>query len=155
MEPNRRLRDALGCFATGVAVIATADGDAPVALTVNSFASVSLEPPLILWSIDRASDRFESFEACQRFGVSVLRAGQGSLAETYAAAATLDAADVAWRTEGAPVMDDALAWFDCEVKARWPGGDHVVILGEVHDFASSEGDALTFFRSRYGAADEG
>jgi len=154
-QDSRAFRNALGHFATGVCVITTAGPDGEeVGVTVNSFASVSLEPPLVLWSLDRASDRFPLFMAADHFIVNVLgghsqhvshrlsRKGERSIAEEACAKGTTSL----------PILQDALAHFECKVEARHDGGDHVIFVGRVLSFDHKEdGDPLLFYRGKYRA----
>lgn len=147
-------RRALGAFATGVCVV-TADGAAgPVGITVNSFASVSLEPRLVLWSLDERSVRWPAFSAAERFAVHVLSARDRDRAARFSrGAGRLDPSEFTRPDDGPPALPDVLARFDCAVHQRIPMGDHLILVGRVLAFeASAGGDALTFYRGRYGAA---
>ncbi|HAH11381.1 MAG TPA: flavin reductase [Alphaproteobacteria bacterium] len=152
-EMARKFRNALGCFTTGVCVAAARDaGGEAIGLTINSFASVSLEPPLILWSLDKGSDRMAVFEGASSFAVSVLGEADQALSQRLArkGEGLLEAGE--WRAgpTGAPVLAQAIAHFDCDVFARYEGGDHVILLGHVRDFGLQEGDPpLIYFRGRY------
>jgi flavin reductase (DIM6/NTAB) family NADH-FMN oxidoreductase RutF len=151
---SRAFRTALGHFATGVCVVTTTgpDGEA-VGVTVNSFASVSLDPPLVLWSLDRASDRFPLFMACAHFCVNVLDAGAQHLSHRLSRKGERSVAEEPRFTETAsPILKDALAHFECSVEARHDGGDHVIFVGRVLSFDhKSDGDPLLFYRGRYRA----
>jgi 3-hydroxy-9,10-secoandrosta-1,3,5(10)-triene-9,17-dione monooxygenase reductase component len=147
-------RKALGCFTTGVAIVMVDAAEGVVALTVNSFGSVSLEPRLVLWSLDERSERRAAFLSQPAFGVSVLGFEQQAWSQTCA-----EPGGGWWRGEaarlregGAPVLPTALARFDCRTLERIPAGDHTVFLGEVVAFDQREGDGLTYFRGRYGRA---
>lgn len=147
-------RRALGAFATGVCVV-TADGDdGPLGITVNSFASVSLEPPLVLWCLDEGSERRSAFAAADRFAVHVLTDRQEEQAARFARGSCVLKPEEFTRTaDGPPVLPHVLARFDCAVHQRIPMGDHLVLVGRVLAFeAAGTGDALTFYRGRYGAA---
>lgn len=152
----RAFRDALGAYATGVALVAIPQpGGGGLAITVNSFASVSLSPPLVLWSIDRASARRPAFAAAARFAVSVLAADQEELARRFASEAALapGEAGFVFGPSGAPEAEGALAVFECSRQARHDGGDHDIIVGRVHRFAvGAAGPGLLYFRGRYGRA---
>lgn len=149
---HRVFRNALGCFGTGVCII-TADTDTgPIGLTVNSFASVSLDPPLILWSLDRASDRLEAFHIVDRFAVNVLGTGQQELATRLAqkGAHAVPEAALGSRPHGVPVIRDAIAHFVCRVEMRQDGGDHIIFIGRVEYFEHTEdGRPLLYYRGRY------
>ncbi|MEE2566693.1 flavin reductase family protein [Hyphobacterium marinum] len=153
MVDPREFRDAMSRYPTGVTLVAARHEGAALAMTVNSFASVSLEPPLILWSVGRDTERYAAFRAAEDFSINILRDTQMDLAPRYALDAALDPADWDLEGEGAPVLKDALARLHCRRYAVHPGGDHDIIVGEVMkvDCGADEG-ALTFFRSRYGRA---
>lgn len=150
----RRLRDAFGCFTTGVTVITAFDADhRPVGLTANSFTSVSLDPPLILFCLDRRSRRAPVFQATDRFAVNVLHAGQETLSTRFARGAVEKdhLADIAWTAgEGAPMLSDAMAVFTCARHAVHDGGDHLIIIGRVLALsAAPDQDPLVYFQGRY------
>jgi flavin reductase (DIM6/NTAB) family NADH-FMN oxidoreductase RutF len=148
-------RRALGCFATGVAIITAEASEGAWALTVNSFVSISLSPRLVLWSLDHRSDRYAGFAGAPAWGVSILRADQVETSSRFAAHRAPPAADQEVERiggQGAPVLKDCLARFDCRTKVRHHVGDHLLIVGEVFAFDCRPGDALTYFRSRYGQA---
>ena len=151
---SREFRDALGCFATGVCVITgQADGVEPFGMTVNSFASVSLDPPLILWSLQNDSDMFEAFDSCRRWAVNVLREGQQDLSNQYAVKGKhgLLAAHHELADTGIPVMPDSLVSFECEEVARHPGGDHVILVAQVLNLTRRDaGKPLLFCSGSYG-----
>jgi flavin reductase (DIM6/NTAB) family NADH-FMN oxidoreductase RutF len=148
-------RQALGAFATGVAVVTTADGQGGViGITINSFTSVSLEPPLVLWCLDDASDRRDPFVVCERFAVNILGADEAALSDRFARGEEyrlgpeeLDPAAV-----DPPRLKRALARLICGVRERIQLGDHLVLIGEVVAFDAAEGDGLLYFRGRYARA---
>ena len=142
------LRRVCGRFATGVAVIgACAPQGRAVGLTVNSFASLSLAPPLILWSLARHSPNAALFTPGAAFGVNILRAGQGELARRFATPQPDKFAGVPhWRCQlGVPYLDEALARLCCRVERADPVGDHLLIVGAVEDVAASDGEPLVFY----------
>lgn len=153
------LRRAFGVFATGVTVV-TVGGDSPHGMTANSFTSVSLDPPLVLVCVDRRAQMHERIRASGGFGVSVLSDTQEHAARHFAdrrrppGAAQLDAVD--WRPgrlTGAPLVDDALARFECELWRSYDGGDHTIFVARLLSVELSvEGDALLFHRGRFRAA---
>jgi flavin reductase (DIM6/NTAB) family NADH-FMN oxidoreductase RutF len=148
----RAFRDALGRFPTGVAVVTARIPDRhPVGITVNSFASVSLDPPLILWCVDRRSRRFETFAGAEFFTVSVLDALHEAVSSRLARPGEhrLDGIPLVATEIGAPALADALAVFECRRAAMYDGGDHAVLLGNVVRFSSRAGVPLVFFRGRY------
>lgn len=149
---TRLLRDAFGRFATGVTVVTASTPDGPVAITANSFSSVSLSPPLVLWSPDRQSRRFPYFEKARHYAIHVLSSEQSELCWAIAKDAyALRHIDVALNAEGAPVLDGPLARFDCAQSAVYDGGDHAIVLGRVlRASMRDDGDALAFFKGRVG-----
>jgi flavin reductase (DIM6/NTAB) family NADH-FMN oxidoreductase RutF len=146
-------RDALGCFATGVTVI-TALGPRGelVGITVNSFNSVSLDPPLILFSLNRRAYSLRAFLSTQAFAVNILRAGQEQISDRFARPLEDKFSGIeheAWDT-GCPILTDALASFECKIRHTYHGGDHVIFVGQVlrlrHD---PEGQPLLFHGGKY------
>jgi flavin reductase (DIM6/NTAB) family NADH-FMN oxidoreductase RutF len=131
---TRDFRSALGMFATGVTIVTTVNAEgAPVGLTANSFNSVSLEPPLVLWSLSRAAASLHAFQAGSHYAIHVLAADQKELAERFASKATdrwqgLQATPGAG---GAPLIAGAAATFECFNRSRYDEGDHVIFVGEV------------------------
>ncbi len=127
-----RLRSALGRFATGVTVVTTMTPDGPLGMTANSFASVSLDPPLVLWSPARRSQRFPAFEAASHFAIHVLGRGQMALAQRFARSGIdFDGLDTASGHGDAPLFDGCAARFECRHAAQYDGGDHLIVVGEV------------------------
>jgi 3-hydroxy-9,10-secoandrosta-1,3,5(10)-triene-9,17-dione monooxygenase reductase component len=146
---QRRFRDVVGTFPTGVTVV-TAPG--PAGLTTNAFSSVSLDPPLVLVCFDNTSRTLPAVRECRRFAVNVLRAGQEELATLFASKAVAEEkfASVTHTVEhGVPVLDDALAWMACEVVDLVEGGDHTIGIGRVNALESFEGEPLLFVRGAY------
>ena len=150
----RDLRDAFGRFGTGVAAITLRDADARAhGLTINSFVSVSLDPPLVAWCLDNASELAPLFEGATRFTVNILAAAQQELAETLAArdGHVLCDTQIAENIhEGVP-LKGALAHFECGVHARIPAGDHLILLGRIVSFARQKEDAppLIYYGGRF------
>ena len=152
MIDQRRFRDVVGTFPTGVTVV-TAPG--PAGLTTNAFASVSLDPPLVLVCFDNGSRTLPAVKRCGCFGVNVLRAGQEELAAVFASkrVAAEKFAEVA-HTEGhgVPILDDALAWLVCRVVELVEAGDHTIGIGRVVALdADDAGEPLVFHRGSYRA----
>jgi flavin reductase (DIM6/NTAB) family NADH-FMN oxidoreductase RutF/pimeloyl-ACP methyl ester carboxylesterase len=152
-EP-RILRDALGCFATGVTVVTTIDEvGKPLGLTANSFTSVSLDPPLILFALARKSANLASFEKAGRFAVNVLHIGQQPVGGRFASrdVARFDGVDWAVRGEGgSPILAGSLASFDCRTHAIHDGGDHLIFVGHVdHAWFEPHRDPLLYFRGKF------
>lgn len=151
----RAFRLALGRFVTGVTVVTavTADGRS-VGMTVNSFNSVSLDPPLILWSIDRAGSLYQAFVHAERFAVNVLGADQIELARRFAGAPAerFDGVAVDRGIGGVPLLKGCIACFECSTRHRYSGGDHLILVGEVERFAQKPGQELLYFGGQYGIA---
>lgn len=130
----REFRASLGMFATGVTIVTarTASGEL-VGLTANSFNSVSLEPPLVLWSLARAAGSLPVFSAGSHYAINILAADQKALAECFARRGGDRWSGVAWRegAGGAPLLDGAAAHFECFNRSRYEEGDHVIFVGEV------------------------
>src|SRR5712671_1907713 len=149
----RDFRNALGTFATGVTIVTAmaADGK-PYGITCNSFASVSLNPPLVLWSLVLYSSSLGAFENASHFAVSVLGASQQELANRFAKSSDDKFDGVEWRPGlgNAPILADSVANFQCRAANRYYGGDHVIFLGAVEAYAYNRGEPLLFARSGYG-----
>ncbi len=151
LEP-RALRDALGRFATGVSVITTRGAsDEPVAMTVNSFTSVSLDPPLVLWCVALASSAAPLFDVGTPFVVNVLADDQLPQARQFARSGRteLESAPFMLTANGLPRLKGCVAALECEIVARYPGGDHAILLSRV--LALHEGGAypLVFFGGQF------
>ncbi len=145
-------RQALGRFATGVCLVTVNDPElGPLATTVNSFSSVSLDPPLVLWSIQSSSDHLGVYTDCEHFGISVLTANQATLSGHYAERGGHNALPEHFvaGSAGEPKLIDSLAHFCCATHAVHPGGDHQIIVGEVLGFESMEADPLVFYSGGY------
>jgi flavin reductase (DIM6/NTAB) family NADH-FMN oxidoreductase RutF len=154
----REFRDALGLFPTGIAVVTTIDPSGRIAgVTVNSFTSISLEPPLVLVSLARTSRSLDVFEAARHFAVALLGFDQRQVSTVFASTAGTSAerfAQVRHRfgLGGCPVVEPALVSFECEVWQRHDGGDHVILLGKVlamHRDPNAPADPLLYYRGQY------
>ena len=146
-------RAALGMFATGVTIVtARGPNGAPVGLTANSFNSVSLSPPLVLWSLARSAASMPAFEQGSHYTINILAADQHALAARFAskAADRFDGVLFHEGAGGAPVLDGAAAVFECFNRSRYEEGDHVIFVGEVERCSSRPGAApLIFHGGRY------
>lgn len=153
MDNGQQYRRALGAFATGVALITTDGPQGTCGIVVNSFTSVSLEPRLVLWCLGDQSDRYSVFAVAERWAVNILSAGQEAVSAAFAkpGAGRPDTARFA-ALDGVPVHEGALARLVCRTHERVRLGDHLVIVGAVESFDTAAGDALTYFRGRYGVA---
>lgn len=152
---QRAYRNALGSFTTGVTVVtAMADGG-PIGMTVNSFTSISMEPPLVLWSPAKKSSKHDLFDEAQYFAVHVLGAEQDHLCKAFSRGGS-GFADLSWalNDEGVPTMPHTLARFECSRSASHDAGDHTIILGRVLRVALRDGDPLCFSRGMLGRFSE-
>lgn len=152
---TRAFRAALGAFPTGVAVITTAaSAEHHLGITVNSFTSVSLEPPLVLWCMDKKSDRYHAFTKARCYTVSILGTEHQDVSSRLAnrGSHSLDGIALKATRLGPPALADALAIFECEAEAVHEAGDHAILIGRVIHFSRHDGGApLVFFRGKYGA----
>lgn len=150
----RLFRDALGRFATGVTVVTAREegGGGPVGITVNSFASVSLDPALVLWSAARSSMRHRHFSAAPAFAIHVLGADQLEIAQRFTRSGHgFEGLAHRFNESGVPLIDDVLARFECITEATHEGGDHTIIIGRVSRFTLCQAGApLIFFAGHYG-----
>lgn len=152
MIDSLSFRHACSKFATGVTIASVLDPDGkPHGLTVNSFTSISLAPPLILICIDRNTKVLEYFRLAACFGVSVLSAGQQEISNRFAASGENRFHHTAWHgaKSGAPLIDGALATFDCEVTQIVEAGDHSIFIGIVKALTIADGQPLVYFQSGY------
>ncbi|VVE65883.1 nitrilotriacetate monooxygenase [Pandoraea pnomenusa] len=146
-------RHALGRFATGVTIVTTTTPDGtPIGLTANSFNSVSLSPPLVLWSINKRSRSLEVFETSGRFAINVLCADQMPLAARFASPVPDRFEGVPWRSGrgGMPLFDGCVAWFECNLTFKYEGGDHFIFVGEVVDLHHCDRVPLLYAAGAYG-----
>jgi flavin reductase (DIM6/NTAB) family NADH-FMN oxidoreductase RutF len=150
---ERQFRDALAQFATGVTIVCARAGPSRyVGFTANSFNSVSLEPPLILWSLARRSASLGAFEAAERYAVNVLAADQAELARRFSRPHADRFAGVGHRLgwSDAPLIEGCVAWLECRHHARHAAGDHVVFIGEVVTVERARGSGLVFHQGAFG-----
>lgn len=153
-EEGRRFREALGRFATGVTVVTAASPQGPAGMTVNSFTSVSLEPPLVLWCAALASRRWPIFRDAGAWAIHVLGAEQIDLCLRFTRGGDGFAGlPEARNNDGVPVLPAAAARFDCRAHARHEGGDHAILVGEVArvTIAGPADAPLVFAAGRFGA----
>jgi len=153
---RRAFREALGWFPTGIAVMTAVSAETShIGITVNSFASVSLDPPLVLWCIDRRSRRYPAFASAPGFTVSILASGHKAVSARLAGAGehNLDGIAMVETKLGPPALADSLAVFECARESVQDAGDHAILIGRVLRFARHEGAGapLVYFRGRYGA----
>lgn len=148
----RDFRDALGLFATGVTVVTTCgEKSQPLGLAVNSFASVSLDPPEILWSIVSKAPSRPAFETHGAFAVNIMPEEDKENVLRFAKPIENKFEGISWRRgwQGVPVLESALATLECVVKQMIPCGDHHIVVGSVRSINSREGDPLVFFRGQF------
>lgn len=151
-QTQRAFRNALGSFATGVTIATTKDGDGnPVGVTASSFNSVSLDPPLVLWSLAKSSLSRAAFCDSGHFAVHILAASQEELSNRFARSGEDKFADVAWSEGelGSPVFEEHAALFQCKTRHEYDGGDHIILVGEVVDFEAREVAPLLFHGGSY------
>lgn len=149
---DREFRNALGAFATGVTVVTAVAADGvPCGMTANSFTALSLQPPLVLWSIARGSPSAPTFLAAEHFAISILAADQIDVsrrfsrpnADKFATVATLRGIG------GVPLIGGAVAHFECRMEQHYEGGDHIIIIGRVLRLTSNPAPSLMFCSGRY------
>ena len=146
------LRRALGRFGTGVTIVSTLDAQGgPVGVTANSFSSVSLEPPIVLWSLRRASPSLAAFDATGRFVINVLALEQVELSRRFASAVADKFAGVGHTRGlgGLPVVDGCAAVFECRTEQRLEVGDHILFLGLVEAYGHQVGPTLLYCQGQY------
>jgi len=145
-------RRVLGCFATGVAVVTTIDKNGSKAgITVNSFNSVSLDPPLVLWSVGEDSLSFETFVEAEYFAVNVLAIHQRDVCRRFAATGTnkFDGLVCGVGLAGVPILPEYSAVFECRTEHCYDGGDHRIVVGRVLKFEDRKTDPLIFYRGHF------
>ncbi|WP_446224101.1 3-hydroxy-9,10-secoandrosta-1,3,5(10)-triene-9,17-dione monooxygenase reductase subunit [Nocardia sp. IBHARD005] len=152
---GRQFRTVLGQFCTGITVITALDPDgAPIGFACQSFAALSLDPPLVLFCPTKGSRSWAAIEAAGKFCVNVLSEEQQPVCARFGSRETDKFAGVGWRTSelGVPVLDDSLATIECTVDSVVDGGDHYIVIGRVHALAESAatgGRPLLFYRGQY------
>ncbi len=153
---GRDFRDALSSFATGVTIVTARDGAGqPVGMTASSFNSVSVDPPLVLWSVTKTAFSAQAFHDAQHFSIHVLKTTQTDMSGRFAKPGTDKFAGlaVAETQHGVPILPEALARFDCRQWAVYEGGDHWILVGEVLDLELEKGQGLVFSGGSYARAE--
>lgn len=148
LEP-RRLRQAFGSFATGVTIVTTVDAaGCDVGITVNSLSSLSLDPPLLLWSLARSSSSYPAFQQARHFMVHVLDQSQAALSRQFSARGTDRFAGVPIErgADSCPMLLDYHARFECRLVRHHEGGDHLIVVGEILNISQKPGKPLLFYR---------
>ncbi len=148
---SQALRDCLGKFATGVTVVTCEGPDGPCGITANSFTSVSLEPPLVLWNIGKQSNTLQAFFEAEHFAINVLSKDQQSLAEHFAQSERISFEGIDYRLNGSkvPLLENSLARIECHTDHIIEAGDHYIIIGAVDKYSMSDGEPLLFFAGSY------
>ena len=150
-DPHAALRDSLGRFATGVTVVTCAGELGPCGITANSFSSVSLQPPLILWNIAKVSNSLNAYLDAEHFAVNVLGHDQDHLAHHFAQSdhTVFNGIDYDTSPHGVPLLPGTIACFECRTFAVHDCGDHHIIIGEIDRFRCDDAEPLLFFRGDY------
>jgi 3-hydroxy-9,10-secoandrosta-1,3,5(10)-triene-9,17-dione monooxygenase reductase component len=154
LEPDiANFRTVLGHYATGVTVVTAMEGNEPVGMACNSFTSVSLDPPLVLFCAAKSSTTWVRIQPARRFAVNILEEDDEQLCRLFATKGADRFQHLQWtpaRT-GSPIINEALAFIDCEVEAEYDAGDHIIVVGRVIELGyASEGKPLLFYRGGYG-----
>jgi flavin reductase (DIM6/NTAB) family NADH-FMN oxidoreductase RutF len=148
----RDFRNALGQFATGVTIVTTrTSGGEPIGLTANSFSSVSLSPPLVLWSLSLRSPNLPNFLQATHFAINVLARDQIALSQRFSKPIPnkFEGVDCTDSANGMPLLSGTAAHFECRTEARHYSGDHVIFIGHVLKYSHADRDALGYHRGRY------
>lgn len=152
---SRELKNALGCFATGVTIITTEVEGQDIGMTCSSFNAVSLDPAMALWNIQKNSGCLDAFKNARGYTVSVLGANQGDIAMRFTHGSQEDRfskVDKKTRSsQGHVIIPECIAWFDCELHQVIEAGDHYILLSNIIDFNSTDGNALIYERSQFGS----
>jgi flavin reductase (DIM6/NTAB) family NADH-FMN oxidoreductase RutF len=145
-------KQAVGAFTTGVTVVTTCDEGTRYGLTANSFASVSLDPPLVLFCVDLRAPSLSGFSRSQHFAINVLATDPEAIAKRFARPAEDKFAGLAWRVGifGDPLLDRCIAHIECKLEHWFESGDHAIVIGRVHRVKFYAGEPLVFHRSRFG-----
>ena len=145
---KKNLRNVLSKFATGVTVVSTIDCNGkPIGMTANSFTSVSLDPPLVLWSIGINQPSYDAFLKAKGYSVSILSKDQKDICDLFSSPIENKFSDIDYTLtdNGFPIIQKSLAWFDCLKWNNYPGGDHQILVGEIKNFYADENDPLIFW----------
>ncbi|WP_240340314.1 flavin reductase family protein [Nocardioides sp. SYSU D00038] len=157
VEAARRFRDVLGRYGSGVTVVTALSGGEPVGMTCQSFSSVSLNPPLVLFIPARTSRAWPMIQRSGKFCVNFLASGQEDLSNTMASKGIDKFADVSWRpapATGSPLLEGTVGFVDCRIHAVHEAGDHYVVIGQVLDLAVGEAEKpLLYYTGRYHTTD--
>jgi 3-hydroxy-9,10-secoandrosta-1,3,5(10)-triene-9,17-dione monooxygenase reductase component len=157
-ESQRHFRDVLGRFASGVTVVTSISDGQPVGMTAQSFTSVSLSPPLVLFCPAKTSQAWPAIQRSGFFCVNLLSQGQDEISNWFARRGVDKFAGIPWQpaSTGAPLLNGVLGWVDCTIYAVHEGGDHYVVIGQVQDLGVSDAPhPLLFYRGTYHRTDQG
>ncbi len=145
------LRQSLGRFATGVTVVTCLGDKGPCGITANSFSSVSLDPPLVLWNIAKVSHSLRAYLAAEHFAINVLGADQRDLSHHFAQSdhTVFRGIEYTVSEHGVPILPGTIACFECRTHEIHDCGDHHIVIGEIQRFRSHDGEPLLFFRGDY------
>ena len=151
---SREFRNALGRYATGIAVVTTTYEEKKFGITVNSFSSVSLDPPMVLWSPDKSSARYDAFINSEHYAVHILSAQQKPICDAFTKSPfAFDRFDHSMNKKGVPILDKCLAVFECCASDKVDAGDHTIILGQVKNVRThTTGDSLIFAHGNFSTA---
>lgn len=152
MSDGKVFRQCLGKFATGVTVVTCSDVDGnPCGITANSFSSVSLDPPLVLWNISKVSNSLDAYMSAEHFAINVLSAQQQELSVHFSRSdhTMFNGVDYTLSADGAPLLPDTIATLHCRTHQIHDCGDHFVVIGEVTDHQLTDADPLLFYDGTY------
>jgi 3-hydroxy-9,10-secoandrosta-1,3,5(10)-triene-9,17-dione monooxygenase reductase component len=150
---QKEFRKTLGTFATGITVVtAMHENSVPVGITVNSFTSVSLDPPLVLWCLDNEAESYNIFANCKNFAIHVLHQGQEAISQNFATKNSDKFSGLEWETSefDCPILKDCASYLQCETETSYEGGDHIIILGRVKAMrTNADKQPLIYHASNY------
>jgi flavin reductase (DIM6/NTAB) family NADH-FMN oxidoreductase RutF len=153
---HRAFRDALGRFATGVTIVTARTPDGLIGMTANSFASVSMDPPLVMWCPAKSSHRYGPFVDARHFAIHVMGADHEAQAMAFARSGqAFDGLDMELNDHGVPLLNACLARFECAMHQVHDAGDHAIVVGRVTGAAVREGSTLVFCQGQFGTFDKG
>ena len=150
-KKNKVLREAFGMFSTGITVVTTTDKNKnPIGMTVNSFSSVSLDPPLVLWSIAKKQPSYKSFLEAKGYAVNVLSKEQIKICNHFASPLENKFDNINWKLSenGFPLLNHTIAFFDCIKWNDYDGGDHTILVGEATSFDITDMEPLIFWNGK-------
>lgn len=149
---TKEFRNTLGCFTTGVCIVTTSIGKTPLGMTINSFASVSLDPPLVLWGLDNKSVSYDVFANTDFYNIHILTSDQQDLSNKFASKDEDKFADVDWQFDkrSVPFIEGCKSSFRCSAKSSYKEGDHLVLVGRVLELNTDSGEKpLIFAQGNY------